>query len=92
MTNRIVARFQPQAWINDYAMDVDPEGPDEWDVTDEILAMTPTQIAALRDDQYETDDLRFSKNAPAWVQEWSGPFYVAVRDSIDEYLAANKDG
>ena len=28
------ARFTPQAWINDYAVDVDPEGPTDWELTD----------------------------------------------------------
>lgn len=82
MERRIIARFQPQAWIGDYAINVDPQGATEWDVTDEIVAMGRAQALTLRDDQYETDDLRHSKNAPRWIAEWSGPFYVTVQDSI----------
>jgi hypothetical protein len=81
----ITARFHPQAWINDYAVEVDPEGPTTWDVTAEVIAMTETERNALKDDQYETDDLRFSVNAPKWIQEWSGPFYVEVVESIQQY-------
>lgn len=79
---QIIARFHPQSWINDYAYPVDPEGETTWDVTDEIVAMGPQKALALHDDEYATDDLRFSKNAPKWIQEWSGPFYVEVSESI----------
>lgn len=66
--------FVPQAWMNDYAIEVDPEGETEWVVeADEI-----TNPYMLVDDQYESDELRFSRNAPDWVQDWSGPFCVRI--------------
>jgi hypothetical protein len=86
MEKRIIARFQPQKWINDYAVNVSPNGPDTWDVTDEVLAMPREKAFALADDQYDTDNLRFSANAPKWIQEWSGPFYVSVSESIADYF------
>lgn len=82
---RIFATFNAQAWLNDYAIDIDPQGDTVWDVTDEILAMPEHERVALRDDQYNTDDLRFSENAPQWVQDWGGPFYISVTDSIESY-------
>lgn len=87
-TKRITARFQAQAWLNDYAIDVDPEGPTTWDVTEEIVAMGRDKALALKDNQYETDDLRFSRNAPEWVREWTGPFYICVEESIAMYFAS----
>jgi hypothetical protein len=64
------ATFHPQAWINDYAIDVDAEGETTWMVDDSALALTA--------DSYESDELRFADNAPQWVKDWSGPFYVSV--------------
>jgi len=64
------ARFHPQAWVNDYAITVDPEGEVEWEVGEEA--------ASLTDDSYESDDLRFHPNAPDWVKDWSGPFYIEI--------------
>jgi len=81
---RIIATFRPQTWQRDYAIDVDPEGPLTWDVTDEVLALSVDERCALRDNRY--DELRCSKNAPAWVSEWSGPFYIEVQDSISDYF------
>lgn len=64
------AIFHPQAWINDYAVEVDAEGETEWECGD-----VP---ADMRDDDYDSDDLRFHENAPQWVKDWSGPFYVEI--------------
>jgi hypothetical protein len=52
---RIIAIFVPEAWINDYPVEID--GRVEFDVTEKILAMTEEERAELRDDQYESDDL-----------------------------------
>lgn len=70
-------RFHPQAWVNDWAIEVDPQGETEWeagDVADDIA-----------DNTYESDDLRFHDNAPQWVRDWTGPFYVEIlRDEADD--------
>jgi hypothetical protein len=66
------AIFTPQAWVNDYSIQVDPEGPTEWEVEDEHLGLQP--------DTYESDELRDHPNAPAWVRDWSGPFYISVTE------------
>lgn len=76
------ATFYPQAWVNDYAVPVDPHGTTSWDVTDLLLSMLPDQREkAMVADQYESDDLRYADNAPAWVKDWSGPFYVVVEET-----------
>jgi hypothetical protein len=86
----IIARFHPQAWVNDYAIDADPEGEVTWDVTSEVLAMPEDTRNRLQDDQYETDNLRFSTNAPKWIQDWSGPFYVEVEESIRQHFDSDE--
>ena len=40
------ARFNPQAWVNDYAIDVDPQGPTTWDATDAV-ACTEVQVCRI---------------------------------------------
>lgn len=78
---KYIARFTPQAWIRDLACEVDCEGDREWDVTEELSAMSESERnAAMIADTYESDDLRGSKNAPDWVKNWSGPFYVSVEE------------
>jgi hypothetical protein len=62
----ITAEFVPQAWVKDYAIDVDDEGETEWTVdADEIQAQAQ-----------DNDYLRSSRNAPDWVRNWEGPFEI----------------
>jgi hypothetical protein len=63
--------FHPQAWINDYATDVDPEGPTEFEVADE-------EVVGLKDDSFESDVLREHANAPKWIRDWTGPSYITI--------------
>ena len=79
----IIATFVPQAWVNNLAVRAEPKGPVEFDVTEAILAMSREDALALRDDQYETDDLR--DHGPRWMREWDGPFRVEVADAIQGY-------
>jgi len=63
-------RFHPQAWVSDYAAEVDPEGETEWEagvVPDDVL-----------DDDYASDNLRLHLNAPKWAREWAGPFWIEI--------------
>ncbi len=83
----IIATFHPQAWVNDNAISVDPEGPTEWDVTDIVMAMGREKALAMKDDDYNTDDLRTAENTPQWIKDWSGPFYIKVEESIRAALA-----
>jgi len=55
--------------MNDYAYPVDPEGPTTFEVDE-------SELAGLEPDTNESDDLRFHANAPEWIREWSGPFYI----------------
>jgi hypothetical protein len=85
---RIIAVFHPQAWVNNYAVEVDPEGETEADLTDFILNMKPNKRKELIDEDYSSDDLRHAPEAPLWWGEWSGPFYVEVKESMDAYFDA----
>lgn len=82
-----VARFTPQAWVNDYAIEVDAEGEREWEVSldflEQLLRSLPDE---LRDElckghSYESDMLRGDPAAPEWVREWHGPFEVELLDA-----------
>lgn len=66
-----IVSFHPQAWCNDYAIDVDPGGPTEFEVPD-------AEVVGLQDDSYESDELREHEKAPQWMAEWSGPFYISI--------------
>ena len=89
---RIIATFHPQAWVRNYGVGVDPEGPTTWDVTEDIIAMSRGVALSLEDDSYSTDDLRVLKSAPKWIREWSGPFYVSVAESIHAYFGVEWRG
>ena len=71
MKAKLTLWFTPQAWVNDYAIEVDCEGDREWVVTwegDEVPD----------DDTYESDELRYMEGTPAWIADWSGPFYISI--------------
>jgi hypothetical protein len=90
------ATFHPQAWVNDYAVEVDPEGETQWEVTEgEIEAVCKEydvdRQRAMESDQYESDQFRFSQNAPQWVRDWPGPFYISF-DDTEAYELYEKTG
>lgn len=80
---RIIARFTPQAWINDYAMDID--GAYDFDVTDQILAMPKEQALKIEDDSYEADDL-WHGHAISDERPHTGPFRITVQEAIADYF------
>lgn len=69
---------------------VEPPSDPNFDVTDLVLAMGEIAARKLRDDQTETDELRWADTAPAWVKDWDGPFYISVELSIGDYYDALK--
>ncbi|MBD2745995.1 hypothetical protein IC232_04700 [Microvirga sp. BT688] len=85
---KVIAEFTPQVWVGDQTMVVDPQGDTTWDITPEIVAMGRQKALELQDDQHNTDDLRYTLNAPKWVQEWEGPFYIEVSDRIAAFYEA----
>lgn len=63
--------FRPEAWVNDYATEVDPEGPQTWDVT-------PATAAQINTSTSDLDFVKDDPNAPQWVRAWPGPFTITV--------------
>lgn len=87
---RYIARFTPEAWLNNYAVMVDAEGEQEWDATADVLAAGEdywARIAASTRDDFtvgllDNDDvLKDTDAAPAWVRAWQGPFTIEVREA-----------
>lgn len=83
----IIATFEPQAWVNDYAVPVDPEGPTSFDATDYVLR---SDLDALHtggfDHAFEYGDaLIQASTAPTWMADHAGPFTC----SVDEFLLAH---
>ena len=62
--------FHPQAWMNGYAVSVDAEGPTTWEVGN----LPP----GIEDDSFDSDRLIWSENAPQWVRDWGGPFWIEI--------------
>ena len=84
----VIAVFHPQAWLNDHAIEVDPQGDTAFDVTPEIEAMGREHALALKDDQYNSDNLCDAASAPDWVKDWVGPFWIEVEEQIVAYYTA----
>ena len=77
------ARFVPQKWINDYAVDVDPEGDTDWSITDAEADEAFDEARRGGDWDY----IRSDTKAPSWVREWHGPFYVELIGSDGDVLS-----
>lgn len=77
---KLKCEFTPQAWINDYAVSVQPQG----DTVFEVWWPADQEIPA--DFTYESDHLRFEDGVPEWIADWSGPFEIQVinRDDYEE--------
>ncbi len=72
---KIVATFRPEAWVRDYAMEVDPQGETQWTVdADEFDNRQP-----------DLDFLQQSRNAPDWVKDWGGPFEITIAISHPDF-------
>lgn len=87
MTRRIFARFQPQGWVNDCAVDLD--GAYEFDVTEQVLALGRGRALALEDDSYESDEL-WHEHPVAAERQHTGPFSVRVEDAIRGYYGVGE--
>jgi hypothetical protein len=81
-----VATFTPQAWIKDYAVQVDPEGPTTWDCTKFVGELDPFTQDGINESIGEEghwldsfDLLKGDEAAPQWVKDWQGPFTIVVQ-------------
>lgn len=64
------AIFHPQAWVNDWAIDVDPQGETEFDVGE-----VPDEMES---NDHDSDRLKDHPNAPGWVKNWSATFWIEL--------------
>ena len=80
---RIMARFTPQAWIRDYATDID--GAYDFDVTAQVVAMPKAEALALTDNSDAADNLWLSHQVSG-ERPHNGPFRVEVQDEIASYF------
>lgn len=90
---RYTAHFTPEAWVNDYAVEVDPEGDQTWDCTKAVKEFTEPdgtlkapfrKVSGLDDDYLDNDDiLKDDHEAPNWVREWRGPFTIKVTPEME---------
>ena len=82
---RITAHFQPQAWINDSAVDID--GAFEFDVTKMIQQMGRETALDIEDADYSSDDLYhvYCDQHPGHPAH-DGPFRVTVEGSIRAFF------
>jgi len=83
---RFVAHFAAQQWQRDSAVEVDPLGDEEWDITDAFTQLRPDYQEHLlhqmgfRGFALDSHDLlKEDPNAPQWIREWSGPFDITIR-------------
>jgi len=68
-TTRYTATFHPQAWINDYAVEIDHDGPNQWDCTEAFAMLRPDyraeMLAAIEADGVALDAWDHLKGDPA---------------------------
>jgi hypothetical protein len=80
---RISARFIPQRWNGDYAVDTG-EGY-TFDATDLLLSWPLERVLAISDHSYEADAV-WSEHPIRAERPHDGPFEVEVVDSITAFL------
>lgn len=88
------ATFTPQAWINNYAVEVDAQGPTSWDATAQIERLgdrarrvfaPPFDADPDGDPVPDDNDLLFDRDAaeiPEWIRQWNGPFDIHVTRNV----------
>lgn len=72
-------RFEPQAWVNDYAIEVDAQGETDWFVSVDTAA----DIVAVLERGRDLDFVKSDPYTPAWIREFQGPFEISVVDADD---------
>jgi hypothetical protein len=76
------AVFHPQSWMNDYAVEVDPEGEQMWRISqgylDQVRVTHPDNFADLYSSSLVSDAVKNDPAAPEWVRNWQGPSWVEV--------------
>lgn len=74
----VTLHFVPEAWVNDYAIVVDPGGECAWTVPRKFFLEKFSSEDDWNECHQVRDDMRFEGTAPAWVRAWTGPFQVEL--------------
>lgn len=82
--NSVTADFEPQVWIGDNAMAVQPMGDTVWDATFEMLLAGKEMREWISSGQNDTDFLKDSHLAPKWISNWMGPFEIRLIGFVKE--------
>lgn len=83
----VIARFHPQAWINDHATDIDHDEPPRWALTPDA-AQHVMDIGGMTAHAADLDWLRDDATAPSWVRTWTGPFTISIEQIAHTPLEA----
>lgn len=81
---RLMATFRPQAWQNDYAINID--SPVDFDATEALLRRSLKDIKAYKEHDYSSDYLAGESNLRA-AEEHDGPYEVDC--DVDSWLEEN---
>jgi hypothetical protein len=77
---RVIAHYVPQAWVDDYAVEVD-DGHRYYDITEVVMEIGREASLQIRDDRNESDNL-----IPHELQDHhTGPYRVEVEVQISEF-------
>ena len=95
--SRWTAHFTPEVWVDDYAVEIDADGPQTWDCTDyardrvtylaSLVARETDRLAADADKGgqgvVDRDDVFLNDPAaPQWIREHRGPFTIRLTHTI----------
>ncbi len=87
-TITVIATFHPQAWINDYAVEID--GSREFEITLTVEKAREILEEGNGDDSYETDHLW--STSPLCLEEGhTGPFWIEVCEAIEDALEEKEE-
>lgn len=76
---RLIVTFVPQAWIGDYAVDID--GTETFDATEPYLRLTPRERAKLKDNSEES-----RKVVPeSLILRHNGPHRIEIETAIEAF-------
>lgn len=96
-------KFIPEVWNGDHAVQVEPEGEDEWMLVDLTLEDITYIYDLFRDERYSNvwqvldvdDRFKGGPGTPDWVDAWTGPFQIWIEkvervepDATPEEIAA----
>lgn len=82
------AKYVPQAWKRDQAVDVDPDGPTAIDITWEVLTMDREEVMTFHNDREFTEGLIDAIMAPDWIRNRQGPSSIEARVAVDRFFEA----